>query len=89
MKKRLFAKIGMMFGLCRDEKTTAGRPTKKRPRFTSRGCTACWACVEACPRKAVGKIDFAWHRHAVLHRAACIGCMKCVRTCPNGCFKAE
>lgn len=57
-----------------------------KPCFSSRNCTACWACVDACPQKAIGKVKVLWHRHAVIHRAKCIGCMKCVATCPNGCF---
>ncbi|MDE5945530.1 MAG: 4Fe-4S binding protein [Rikenella sp.] len=60
---------------------------KKKPRFSSRRCTACWACVETCPRRAIGKIKFFWHRHAVIRYGACIGCLKCVQVCPNGCFQ--
>ena len=61
---------------------------KKRvvPRFSSRGCIACRACVEACPRHAIGMVNFLWHRHAIPRYAACVGCMKCVETCPQGCF---
>lgn len=61
----------------------------RQPSFTSRGCTACWKCVEACPRGAVGKVSILWHRHAVMMRRKCVGCNICVRTCPNGCFKAN
>ena len=61
--------------------------TPRPPRYSSKGCTACWACAEACPRKAIVKIKFLWHRHVGIRRGACIGCMKCVRTCPNGCFR--
>lgn len=62
---------------------------KKKPRFSARHCTACWACIDTCPHKAIGKITLLWHRHAVIRYAACIGCMKCVQTCPNGCFRSD
>lgn len=59
----------------------------KHPKFSSRRCTGCWKCVEACPRKAIRKVGFLWHRHALPLYGSCIGCNRCVRTCPNGCFK--
>lgn len=50
-------------------------------------CTACWKCVETCPKKVIGKVGFLWHRHVIFKNAdACIGCGKCVKTCPNGVF---
>lgn len=63
--------------------------TIKCPTFSSRKCTACWKCVEACPRKAIRKVSFLWHKHAVLNRRNCIGCNKCVKTCPQGCFQKQ
>ena len=57
------------------------------PSFSSKNCTACWECVDACPRKAITKIKFLWHRHAKPLHFKCIGCNKCVAACPNGCFK--
>lgn len=59
------------------------------PAFSPRKCTACWRCVEACPRNAIRKVKFLWHRHAVLTHKDCVGCGLCVRTCPNGCFTAD
>ncbi len=59
----------------------------RKPLFSSRKCIACWKCVEECPRKAIGRISFLWHRHAIPRYAACVGCMKCVAICPNGCFR--
>lgn len=50
-------------------------------------CVGCWKCVEACPKKAIGKVGFLWHKHAVFCDAdACVGCKKCVKTCPHGVF---
>ncbi|MDE6125918.1 MAG: ferredoxin family protein [Muribaculaceae bacterium] len=60
----------------------------RHPSFTSKNCTACWKCVEACPRHAIGRVRFLWHRHAVPHFIKCVGCNKCVAACPNNCFKA-
>ncbi|MDE6486655.1 MAG: 4Fe-4S binding protein [Muribaculaceae bacterium] len=58
------------------------------PTFSSRNCTACWKCIEACPKKAIRKVGFLWHRHAIPLYARCIGCNLCVKACPQGCFKA-
>jgi len=53
----------------------------------SRTCTACWACIEACPHKVLGKVDFLGHRHVVLKKNEnCTGCKKCIKTCPHGVF---
>ncbi|MDE6489995.1 MAG: 4Fe-4S binding protein [Muribaculaceae bacterium] len=61
--------------------------TTHKPTFSSRNCTACWKCVEACPRKAIKKVRFLWHRHAVVFHANCSGCNRCVNICPNECFQ--
>ncbi|MDE6438151.1 MAG: 4Fe-4S binding protein, partial [Muribaculaceae bacterium] len=61
----------------------------KQPSFSARRCTACWRCVEACPRHALEKVKFFWHIHAVLLRGRCIACNLCVKTCPNGCFRSN
>ncbi len=61
--------------------------TTHYPEFNPRKCTACWKCIEACPRNAIRKVGFLWHKHAKpLHRH-CIGCNLCVKTCPQGCFR--
>lgn len=50
-------------------------------------CTACWECVNQCPKKAIGKVSLLGHRHAVFSNPdACVGCRKCIKTCPNGVF---
>lgn len=63
------------------------KKTIKKPSFSSHNCIACWKCVEACPRQAIRKVSFLWHKHAVLTYHNCIGCNLCVKTCPKGCFK--
>jgi len=56
----------------------------------SRRCQACWACLEACPKNVLGKIDFFFHRHVkIKHAELCIGCMACVRACPHGALCAK
>ncbi|MDE5927632.1 MAG: 4Fe-4S binding protein [Duncaniella sp.] len=57
------------------------------PSFSSRKCVACWKCVDACPRHAIRKVSFLWHRHVVVTRGLCIGCNLCVKACPQGCFR--
>jgi NAD-dependent dihydropyrimidine dehydrogenase PreA subunit len=48
-------------------------------------CQACWACVTACPRHVLGKIDLHFHKHARIDQPeACKGCLLCVKACPNG-----
>ncbi|MDR1896737.1 MAG: ferredoxin family protein [Prevotellaceae bacterium] len=52
-----------------------------------RKCKACWACLDACPSKVIGKVSFLWHRHALtVNSGACTGCLKCVKTCSAGAF---
>lgn len=52
-----------------------------------RRCTACWECVEKCPKGVIGKVGFRWHRHVIFKDAdACIGCNKCIKVCPHGVF---
>jgi NAD-dependent dihydropyrimidine dehydrogenase PreA subunit len=45
-------------------------------------CKACWKCMENCPNKVFGKIDFLGHRHIkASHPEKCTGCLKCVMVC--------
>jgi 2-oxoglutarate ferredoxin oxidoreductase subunit delta len=52
---------------------------------TGMKCKACWKCVEACPKAVIGKIDFLFHKHAVIRNPeSCTGCLKCVKACKYG-----
>ena len=50
-------------------------------------CTGCWKCIHECPKHAIGRVGFLWHKHAAFCQAEnCIGCRKCIKACPNGVF---
>lgn len=50
-------------------------------------CKACWKCIENCPNHVIGKIDFHWHKHAlIIEGNKCSGCLNCVKTCQFGAF---
>lgn len=54
-------------------------------RPTGRKCQACWKCVEACPESVLGKVNFLFHKHAIIVQPdKCIGCLKCVKICEYG-----
>jgi len=54
-------------------------------RLEPRLCTACWKCLEVCPKEVLGRIDLGFHRHVRIHAAqACNGCKKCVFVCESG-----
>jgi NAD-dependent dihydropyrimidine dehydrogenase PreA subunit len=53
-------------------------------RLNTSRCQACWACVQVCPQRVFGKMDFRFHRHARIDQAEnCQGCMRCLKVCPN------
>jgi Pyruvate/2-oxoacid:ferredoxin oxidoreductase delta subunit len=49
-----------------------------RPEFDAAACTACGACVEACPDQAVALADTAIHQPEL-----CLGCRSCSEACPE------
>jgi 2-oxoglutarate ferredoxin oxidoreductase subunit delta len=52
-----------------------------------RKCSACWKCVETCPKQVIGRVGFFWHRHIVFRYASdCTGCKKCFQACRQGVF---
>jgi len=47
-------------------------------------CNACWECVNKCPNKVLGKIDFLGHRHAKINDPnECTGCLACIKVCDS------
>ena len=48
----------------------------------TRRCKACWKCINTCPNKVIGKINFLGHRHARINEPdKCSGCLKCLKIC--------
>ncbi len=61
------------------------RRETKFVRLEPRRCTACWKCLDVCPKQVLGRIDLGFHRHVRIRTAqACTGCKKCVRVCEPG-----
>jgi 2-oxoglutarate ferredoxin oxidoreductase subunit delta len=53
----------------------------------TRNCKACWDCIDACPKQAISKVTFLWHKHIVFKNPEnCTGCRKCIKICPHGVF---
>jgi uncharacterized Fe-S center protein len=51
-------------------------------------CKACWACIDECEYRALGKVNLWFHRHVVIKNAdKCCGCKRCIAVCPNGVLK--
>jgi quinone-modifying oxidoreductase subunit QmoA len=86
-----------------DVQTHDGRQrvtVEQRPRFVNERCTACGACVAACPESRSDSFnysmgttraiylpsDLAWPFRHTIDPAACTGeqCSKCVSVCPYG-----
>ena len=54
-------------------------------RLDTSKCEACWKCIEACRKRALGKVDIIIHKHALIRdAAACAGCGACAKACLNG-----
>lgn len=48
-------------------------------------CQACWRCVAVCPESVLGKLEFGWHKHAVVDSGErCTGCGSCLKACTSG-----
>ena len=64
-----------------EARDVSGRQTR-HIQLDSRQCEACWKCVEVCPQRVIGKMNFFFHKHAVFRRPEeCSGCRKCVKVC--------
>ena len=47
-------------------------------------CEACWKCIETCANDVIGKINFFFHKHAVISTPGnCTGCLKCTKVCTH------
>ncbi|MDR3327212.1 MAG: 4Fe-4S dicluster domain-containing protein [Prevotellaceae bacterium] len=56
----------------------------------TQNCTACWKCIDACPKKVIGKVGFLWHKHIIIKNVEnCIGCKTCIKTCSQGVFSEK
>ena len=48
-------------------------------------CQACWCCVAVCPEDVLGKLEFPFHKHAVVDSGErCTGCGSCLKACKSG-----
>ncbi len=50
-------------------------------------CKACYLCIDACPKKVLGKDKtvnaLGYYPAAVEKQEDCIGCAMCARVCPD------
>ena len=70
-------------GCSRPQIADIGITGRVRPEVIPEECTACCACEEVCPDKAI-TVDGG---PPVFNRKECQGCIKCRDICPNGCIK--
>lgn len=79
-------------------------PATGLPEVDAQKCTACGACVKACP-KLIIELRKKWPKNRAVYvscvskdkgavvmkacKAGCIGCGKCVKTCPFGAITLE
>ena len=53
-------------------------------------CRACWSCVAVCPEDVLGKLEFGWHKHAVVDSGErCTGCGSCLKACESGALSGQ
>ena len=53
-------------------------------------CEACWCCVAVCPEDVLGKLEFPFHKHAVVAVGErCIGCGSCLKACKSGALSGQ
>jgi len=53
-------------------------------RLNTKKCIACWKCIAVCPNNVINKVNFPWHKHALIENGRkCTGCLKCVNICES------
>jgi len=53
--------------------------------LNTRKCKACWDCISNCPQNVLGRVNFLFHKHAiVVDSSKCAGCGKCMSKCASG-----
>ena len=52
--------------------------------LNTRKCIACWKCIAVCPNNVINKVNFPWHKHALIENGRkCTGCLKCLAVCES------
>jgi Pyruvate/2-oxoacid:ferredoxin oxidoreductase delta subunit len=55
--------------------------------LNTRKCKACWQCITKCKQQVIGKVNFPWHKHALIaDHVKCVGCLKCIDECQYKAF---
>jgi Ni,Fe-hydrogenase III small subunit/Pyruvate/2-oxoacid:ferredoxin oxidoreductase delta subunit len=70
-------------GVVTDKDPLSSRPPFGFPLIDFKACTACEACVPACPTGAIAAETTAGRKSLSLSYAACIQCRECVEACPE------
>jgi len=77
-------------GILTKQDPFAARPAFGFPLIDFKACSACEACVAACPTAALQATSLPPARKTLsLSYAACIQCRACVEACPEGAIRAE
>jgi Ni,Fe-hydrogenase III small subunit/formate hydrogenlyase subunit 6/NADH:ubiquinone oxidoreductase subunit I len=77
-------------GIVTKQDPFAARPPFGFPLIDFRACSACEACVAACPTAAISVAPGPPGRKTLsLSYALCIQCRACVEACPEGAIRAE
>ncbi|MBW1734765.1 MAG: DUF362 domain-containing protein [Deltaproteobacteria bacterium] len=55
----------------------------QKPRISRKKCTACGACLQACPMKAISMAKYRGKPHALIDEEKCIRCYCCHEMCSD------